>query len=104
VKHKQKTEMKTIENIDTIGFSCRKGIAETENGYTVKDVLVFKKEEKQRHSTWLCEAVFRSLGENRMYKKNSTKLLFIGWTENEFSFYGEDLDEALEFLNNVIFA
>lgn len=96
--------MTQIENIGTIVFSSFKRAEQVSSGYVVREILVFNKRDCRGHSSWLTEAVFEILSKKRVFKKDNESFLFVGWRENEFSFYQDDLDEVLAFLNNVVFS
>ncbi len=96
--------MTKIEKIGQITFASYKRIYETPEGYGIREVLAYRKKDGKLHSMWLCEEVFQDLSEKRLFKKGSDEMLFLGYNETEFSFLPEDIDEVLEYLNNVVFS
>jgi hypothetical protein len=96
--------MTKIEKIGQITFSSYKRIFETPEGYGIREVLAYRKADGKLHSMWLCEEVYQSLSKRRIFKKGSEELLFLGYNEKEFSFLPENLDEVLQFLNDVVFS
>lgn len=100
--------MATIENIGVICFTPLVKIVQTETGYRTENVLQYKKSNQETHSSWLNKEVFEYLSKpsNTVYKQGKEEEkepLFRTWSEMEFSFKTEYLDEVLEFLNEVIF-
>lgn len=100
--------MTTIENIGVICFTPLVKIVQTETGYKTENILQYKKSNQETHSSWLNKEVydFLSLPKNAVYKQGKEfekEPLFRTWSETEFSFKTEYLDEVLQFLNGYIF-
>ena len=100
--------MTNIENIGVICFTPVVKVVQTDGGYKTENILEFKKINREPHYSWLNKAVFEYLSKpsNFLYKKGKEEErepLFRTWSETEFSFKAEYLDEVLQFLNQIIF-